>query len=178
MPMLPEVESSRRFPGASSPFASAVRRMLSAGRSLTEPPGLNHSALANTCTRGGRCLVTRRSGMRGVFPTWFSNPAWVDVSIFGGAKTVVKLNLQIKTNSQQVNEKDGAGRHAKNCISHAGSRPPSFFCWLMQRLKSSLPLARVVTTLVVTTFFFMKRRWLQSPPQTHASEHSNTPEFL
>ncbi len=65
--MLPEVESSRRLPFPRSPFASAVRIMFSAGLSLTEPPGLNHSALAKTCIRGDRFEASpeRVEGSRG-----------------------------------------------------------------------------------------------------------------
>ena len=59
--MLPEVKSSRRLPLPRSPFASAVRIMFSAGLSLTEPPGLNHSALAKICIRGDRFEVYVRA---------------------------------------------------------------------------------------------------------------------
>ncbi len=45
IPVLPEVASSRRLLGVSSPRSSATRTMFHAGRSFTEPPGLNHSAL-------------------------------------------------------------------------------------------------------------------------------------
>jgi hypothetical protein len=80
--MFPEVESSRRFPGIRSQFANPVRRILNAGRSLIDPPGLNHSAFAKTLTAAGKHAVTRRNGNMGVFPTLYSRPRGA-----GGATT-------------------------------------------------------------------------------------------
>ena len=47
IPVFPEVASRITFPGVSFPVRSPSRIMFSAGRSLTEPPGLNHSAFAS-----------------------------------------------------------------------------------------------------------------------------------
>src|SRR5260221_4702558 len=69
MPMLPDVESSRTLSGVSCPLSTAERMILSAGRSLTEPLGLNHSALAYTFTAGGKCAVIWFSCSKGVLPT-------------------------------------------------------------------------------------------------------------
>ena len=44
-PILPEVESSSVIPDRNLPAHSAVRMMFRAARSLTDPLGLNHSAL-------------------------------------------------------------------------------------------------------------------------------------
>jgi hypothetical protein len=46
--------------GESFPSCIAVRRILRAGRPLIEQLGLNHSALARTCTAGLRPDVTQR----------------------------------------------------------------------------------------------------------------------
>ena len=46
MPVLPEVESRITFSTVSSPVRSASSIIRSAGRSFTDPPGLNHSAFA------------------------------------------------------------------------------------------------------------------------------------
>src|ERR1700730_9745213 len=55
------------LPGPSAPLAKPAWIMLRAGRSFTEPPGLNHSALAANSTLGNsRPILLRRS--RGVFP--------------------------------------------------------------------------------------------------------------
>src|SRR5580704_16082221 len=55
------------LPGLSAPLARPAWIMLRAGRSFTEPPGLNHSALAANSTLGNsRPTLLRRS--RGVFP--------------------------------------------------------------------------------------------------------------
>src|SRR5689334_5521145 len=68
MPVLPLVESSKIFPELSLPECSASRMMFAAARSLTEPPGLYHSALARNVTCG-RCSLTRSRRSKGVFPT-------------------------------------------------------------------------------------------------------------
>ena len=86
--MLPEVESSSRRSGVSSPLARACCRMAAAGRSLTEPPGLNHSAFANTRTaRGLRCDVTRLRRRRGVLPISASRPSGWTVNGAGSGRT-------------------------------------------------------------------------------------------
>src|SRR2546422_8641602 len=67
MPVFPDVASRIIFPGASFPELSPSKIMLSAGRSLTEPPGLNHSALAQISTLLEATMLRRRR--RGVLPT-------------------------------------------------------------------------------------------------------------
>src|ERR1051325_8016482 len=49
MPVLPLVGSTIVAPGLSLPWRSAVSMILRQMRSLTEPPGLNDSTLAQTC---------------------------------------------------------------------------------------------------------------------------------
>src|SRR5579863_4040929 len=67
MPVLPLVESSRVFPGANWPLRRPSATMLAAARSLTERPGLYHSALPRMVTPGSsRVRASRRS--RGVLP--------------------------------------------------------------------------------------------------------------
>src|ERR1700686_2141598 len=65
MPVLPEVESMIVFPCTSEPRRSPSSIIHSAARSLTDPPGLNHSALAYTSTRGKSRskMRTRNSGV-------------------------------------------------------------------------------------------------------------------
>src|SRR5260370_42578961 len=65
MAVLPLDESSSRLPG-SSPGARPSRRMKSAARSFTEPPGLSHSALRRSST-ASRWNVGM--AMSGVSPT-------------------------------------------------------------------------------------------------------------
>src|SRR6201997_2430724 len=67
MPVLPLVASRRIFPGHSFPARRPSATMLAAARSLTDPPGLYHSALPRRATPGrSRVTASRRS--RGVFP--------------------------------------------------------------------------------------------------------------
>src|SRR5690349_12882037 len=68
MPALPEVESRIVLPGTSCPVRSASTIMRRTGRSLTEPPGLNHSAFAYTSTARGRFRTTRVRRSSGVLP--------------------------------------------------------------------------------------------------------------
>src|SRR5271163_4350781 len=72
MPVLPLVESSRIFPAESLPVRRASATMLAAARSLTEPPGLHHSALPQSFTLAkcilGRSLSRASSGNNGVLP--------------------------------------------------------------------------------------------------------------
>ena len=93
MPILPEVESSNLFPGVSRPASIPVWIILSAGLSLMEPPGLNHSALARTWTPGDRCEVNLLSGSRGVLPTADAKPAVLayEIYISGSVFTVMVL---------------------------------------------------------------------------------------
>src|SRR5438067_12766948 len=67
MPVLPLVASMMVLPGLSVPLASPAWIMLSAGRSFTEPPGLNHSALAQNSMLE-KLLPTRSRRRSGVFP--------------------------------------------------------------------------------------------------------------
>src|SRR5580698_2857908 len=72
MPVLPLVESRRIFPGASWPELRASATMRAAARSLTEPPGLCHSALPKRWMVGESTLGESRSsassGNKGVLP--------------------------------------------------------------------------------------------------------------
>ena len=65
MPVLPEVASTMVMPGRSAPERTASRTMRSAGRSLTDPPGLLPSTLASTRVRGGSAsrALTSTSGV-------------------------------------------------------------------------------------------------------------------
>src|ERR1700685_125329 len=67
MPVLPLVESSRILPDVNLPLARACSTMLAAARSLTEPPGLSHSALPRISTPG-RSLAMRARRSNGVLP--------------------------------------------------------------------------------------------------------------
>src|SRR5580700_1771466 len=67
MPVLPLVESSRILPDVNLPLARACATMLAAARSLTEPPGLSHSALPRISTPG-RSWAMRARRSRGVLP--------------------------------------------------------------------------------------------------------------
>src|ERR1700686_2337315 len=67
MPVLPEVESMIVFPCTSEPRRSPSSIIHSAARSLTDPPGLNHSAFAYTSTRG-KSLSKMRTRSSGVLP--------------------------------------------------------------------------------------------------------------
>src|SRR5882724_5986506 len=67
MPVLPLVASRMTLPAVSWPDNSAARIMRYAARSFTEPPGLNHSALAKMRTWGNSWPIRSR-GMSGVLP--------------------------------------------------------------------------------------------------------------
>src|SRR5215475_3378636 len=67
MPVLPLVASTTVLPRESLPDARPARIMLRAGRSFTEPPGLNHSAFARNWMFGNS-LPTRSRRRSGVFP--------------------------------------------------------------------------------------------------------------
>ena len=68
MPVFPLVESSRALPGANFPLRLPSAMILAAARSLTDPPGLNHSAFPNNSTPG-RSWTIRSKRSSGVFPT-------------------------------------------------------------------------------------------------------------
>ncbi len=53
-PVLPEVGSTIVPPLVNSPSRSAASIMAMAGRSLTLPPGLRNSSLANSCAERSR----------------------------------------------------------------------------------------------------------------------------
>src|SRR5262249_32102266 len=64
MPVLPDVESSRVFPGRRAPVRSPSRIIAAAARSFTDPPGFRDSSLAWTSTPGGGSSApTRTSGV-------------------------------------------------------------------------------------------------------------------
>src|ERR1700688_2543277 len=67
MPVLPLVASSRVWPERNRPLRRASATMLAAARSLTDPPGLYHSALPSSATPG-RSAVTASRRNSGVLP--------------------------------------------------------------------------------------------------------------
>src|SRR5688500_14629260 len=67
MPVLPELESRITLSRVSAPDRSPSSIMRKAGRSFTDPPGLNHSALPYTSTwSNSLAILAKRS--RGVLP--------------------------------------------------------------------------------------------------------------
>src|SRR5713226_3364692 len=70
IPVFPEVESMIVLRCVSSPRCSPSTIIESAARSFTEPPGLNHSALAYTSSPGKSCSnsLTRNSGVLPISP--------------------------------------------------------------------------------------------------------------
>ena len=86
--MFPEDESTMTLPGTRAPVRSPSVTMESAVRSLTDPPGLNHSHLPQTSTRGGRPgSFSRTSGVRPIASSTdsvtvvpFSAHAWAAAS--------------------------------------------------------------------------------------------------
>src|SRR5215472_15811635 len=89
MPVLPLVESRRILSGVRAPERSPAWIMLSAGRSLTEPPGLKYSALAWISMPGGPTAIRlrRRSG---VLPTL---PITVSADFADARVVLIFLNL-------------------------------------------------------------------------------------
>src|SRR2546430_1742680 len=69
MPVLPEVESRIVLPGTSRPRARPSSIILTAGRSFTEPPGLNPSSFAHIRTPAATPSRTWRISRSGVLPT-------------------------------------------------------------------------------------------------------------
>src|SRR4029077_12102309 len=65
--VLPLLESSRVLPRGNFPLRRPSATMLEAARSLTEPPGLYHSALPRISTPG-KWRVRRSSRRSGVLP--------------------------------------------------------------------------------------------------------------
>src|SRR5438046_2348729 len=74
MPVLPDVESMITRSFVSAPRRSPSSIIESAGRSLTDPPGLNHSAFART-PRPGNSRSNMRTRNSGVWPMWLTIPA-------------------------------------------------------------------------------------------------------
>src|SRR5215217_3043414 len=68
IPVFPLVASRMVFSGVRAPLFSPSRIIHSAGRSLTEPPGLYHSALPRILTPGTSAEMLGNSSS-GVFPT-------------------------------------------------------------------------------------------------------------
>src|SRR6266404_855542 len=99
MPVFPLVASTMVLPTVSFPVARPARIMLNAGRSFTEPPGLNHSAFAKNLMLGNS-LPTRSSLRSGVFPMRSSTdcPTAMRVagnSTFVDARSVVAISLDV-----------------------------------------------------------------------------------
>src|SRR3990172_3035010 len=69
MPVLPDVESRMVLPGRNFPVRMPSRTIHKAGRSLTDPPGLNPSSLAKMRTFEGSPSVIRGISSSGVSPT-------------------------------------------------------------------------------------------------------------
>src|SRR5579859_1140686 len=67
MPVLPLVASRSIFPGRKWPRRRASETILAAARSLTDPPGLHHSALPRSAMPG-RSRVIASNLSSGVFP--------------------------------------------------------------------------------------------------------------
>ncbi len=74
IPVFPLVASKIVLPGSKSPLAIPALIILSAARSLTEPPGLHHSAFAKISTFA-RCAATRSIRSNGVLPIRSSTPS-------------------------------------------------------------------------------------------------------
>src|SRR3990172_13095029 len=68
MPVLPDVESKMILPGRNFPVRMPSRTIHKAGRSLTDPPGLNPSSLAKMRTFAGSPSVIRWISSSGVSP--------------------------------------------------------------------------------------------------------------
>src|SRR4051794_32275922 len=101
MPVFPEVASNMVLPGTSSPRRSPSRSICSAARSFTEPPGLNHSALAYISTAG---FTPYFSGSRdnlssGVLPISLvmSPRPWTMFGMYDVARKALKVYLQGKS---------------------------------------------------------------------------------
>src|SRR5215468_1154975 len=111
MPVFPLVASRSTLPGPSAPDRSAVSMMLKAARSLTEPPGLAHSALPRISICGHCCvrLSNRRSGVlptraRGVIPC--------------EADRIMKADaIFLQSTSLQILCSAGNRRHNGNCVA-------------------------------------------------------------
>jgi hypothetical protein len=94
---------------------------------LTEPLGLNHSALASTPTRGDNPAVRFRKGNSGVLPTAASK------AMATGERTCVPINsiefmlVLLKTQQKTADEKQKRMVKPENHavpFKHAGLQPP------------------------------------------------------
>ncbi len=168
--MLPEVEFSRLLPGFSSPEATAERRMFSAGRSFIEPPGLNHSALAKTCTCEGRSEATRRRGSRGVLPTWAARPALVGVESCS-LGNVIKSDLMTPVT---VNEKTTDDKQKRAALTQRKALCETGCASGVATMQEAgcRSAVRIFSDRVSVT-----RRQLRAPPRTHASRHSSDLQY-
>src|SRR6185503_18034510 len=86
MPVLPDVESRMVFPGTSVPAARPASIIFFAGRSLTDPPGLNPSRFANSRTSSGMPSRTARISTIGVFPTRSSTERAATNAVAGSSR--------------------------------------------------------------------------------------------
>src|SRR3954451_8616859 len=91
-PVLPDVGSTIVPPGRSSPSRSAASIIAIAGRSFTEPPGLNSSSLA---TRShARSAPTRPRRTIGVFPTRSSRLSATSTGVTLAVAVVFSAGMQ------------------------------------------------------------------------------------
>src|SRR5579859_2901145 len=111
------------FAGVRSPRASPSRIICQAARSLTEPPGLNHSALARIVTAGAMPAAagSRARRKRGVLPIRSSR--LLGPSAGGGSTPIARFRDWyvsmvvaifpdlLGPRGREATKKGGAGRH-------------------------------------------------------------------
>src|ERR1700716_2343256 len=103
IPVLPEVESMIVFSCLSTPRRSPSSIIDRAARSLTEPPGLNHSAFAYTSTRGNS-LSNMRMRSSGVFPI---------SRVISASRVVCAIFKRIESRSAGEVDQDGPADHVE-----------------------------------------------------------------
>src|SRR5919206_2563579 len=96
------------FPGPSSPLFSPSRIIHSAGLSLTEPPGLYHSALPRILTPGTSREMLDNS-KRGVFPT----------RSVGREAAWVLIRVIISELLYKIEGRRPGGGEAEKCVANA-----------------------------------------------------------
>src|SRR6202171_3813836 len=114
MPVLPEVESMIVFSCVSAPRRSPSSIIHSAARSLTEPPGLNHSAFAYTSTLGNS-LSNMRMRKSGVFPISL---------VISAARVVCAIFKRIESRSAGEVDQDGPANDVEACEGVGDDRAP------------------------------------------------------
>src|SRR6202165_2769055 len=114
MPVLPDVESISVFSGVSAPRLSPSSIIDSAARSLTEPPGLNHSAFAYTSTLGNS-LSNMRMRKSGVLPISL---------VISAARVVCAIFKRIESRSAGEVDQDGPSHDIEACEGVSDDRAP------------------------------------------------------